>query len=457
MNKRLEDFKLYIKDKNVTVLGIGISNLPLIRFLVKLNAKVVAADKRSEADLGEIVRELDELGVTLKCGENYLADLEGDIIFKTPGMRFDIPELEAARKNASIVTSEMEVFFELCPGKIFAVTGSDGKTTTTTLIYNMLTAEGYKCRLGGNIGKPLLAETESMSQDEIAVLELSSFQLHTLKKSPNRAVVTNMSPNHLDWHKDYEEYKDAKKNICRYQTENDILVVNKTNAESLECASETKAAVRTFGYDKDCDVYCENGVIYAFGQEIMKKSDIKIPGEHNVQNYMTAIAAVGDMVKKETIVKVAREFGGVPHRIELVRIKDGVKYYNSSIDSSPNRTINTLRVFDKVILIAGGKDKGISYDALGESLAKKTKAIYLVGKTAPLIKASLENYSASHGGEGGDIPIKICQSYEEAVRESALRAKNGDVVLMSNASTSFDMFRNFEERGNLFKKLVNEL
>lgn len=456
MNKKLEEFKKNINNKNVTVLGIGISNLPLIRFLVKNGAVVTAADKRSEEDLGDAAKELKALGVTLKTGEGYLENLGGDVIFKTPGMRFDIPQLEAARENGSVVTSEMEVFFDLCPAKIFAVTGSDGKTTTTTLIYNMLTEGGYKCHLGGNIGKPLLPEIEEIGENDIAVLELSSFQLHTLRKSADRAVVTNMSPNHLDWHKDYEEYKDAKRNIYLHQNKDGILVVNKTNPESFECAKNAKGVVRTFGYDKQCDVYSENGSIYAFGKEIMKTTDIKIPGEHNVQNYMTAIAAVGDMVSSETIVKVAREFGGVPHRIELVRIKDGVKYYNSSIDSSPNRTINTLRVFDKVILIAGGKDKGIPYDDLGESLATKTSAIFLVGKTAGVIKAALDKYVAENG-VGGDIHVQICQSYEEAVKNAAEIANSGDIVLMSNASTSFDMFRNFEERGNLFKKLVNEL
>lgn len=456
MTSNLDAFKETIKNKNVTVLGVGISNLPLIRFLVRLGANVTAADKRSKSDLGAAAEELHSLGVELKTGEGYLNDLSGDYIFKTPGMRFDLPELLEAKSKGCIVTSEMEVFFELCPAKIIAVTGSDGKTTTTTLIYNILTEGGYKCHLGGNIGKPLLPEIESIGPDDIAVLELSSFQLHTMRKSPHIAVITNMSPNHLDWHKDYEEYKDAKRNIYLHQNTDDILVLNKTNADSYECRLGAKGRVRLFGCDEDCDVYSKDGAILAFGKEIMKTSDIKIPGEHNVQNYMTAIAAVGDMVNPEAIVKVAREFGGVPHRIELVRIKDGVRYYNSSIDSSPNRTINTLKVFDKVILIAGGKDKGIPYDDLGESLATKTSALFLVGKTAGVIKAALDKY-AEKTGVGGDIPVQICQSYEEAVKKAADTAKSGEVVLMSNASTSFDMFRNFEERGNLFKRLVNEL
>lgn len=455
MNDKLEEFKAEIKGKNVTVLGIGISNLPLIRFLVFQKANVTAADKRTEAELAGTASELKELGVSLKTGEGYMDELGGDYIFKTPGIRFDSPALLEAKKRGSIVSSEMEMFFKLCPAKIIAVTGSDGKTTTTTLISEILKRAGCRVHLGGNIGKPLLPEIESIGKDDIAVLELSSFQLHTMTQSPNVAVVTNVSPNHLDWHRDYREYIDAKRNIYLHQAPSDVLVVNKTNEMSHSFRTDAKGEVRTFGYDEDCTVYVKNKKMYAFGEEVMDTADIKIPGEHNVQNYMAALCAVGKGYSAQVRI-AAREFGGVPHRIELVRVKDGVRYYNSSIDSSPNRTINTLKVFDKVILIAGGKDKGIPYDELGESLATKTKAIFLVGKTAEVIKASLEKYTEKTG-VGGDIPVKICESYPQAVSLAHECAKAGDVVLMSNASTSFDMFRNFEERGNLFKKLVNEL
>lgn len=454
MNTKLEAFKAGIKDKNVTVLGIGVSNLPLIRFLAALGARVTAADKKPESDIAA-AGELKALGVTLKTGEGYLDDLGGDVIFKTPGIRFDTPRLLKAEEKGSLVTSEMEVFFELCPAKIVAVTGSDGKTTTTTLISEMLKKMGRTVHLGGNIGKPLLPEIEAIDPADAVVLELSSFQLHTMKKSPSVAVITNLSPNHLDWHKSYEEYKDAKRNIYLHQDKNGVLVVNKANEECYECRLGAKGQVRAFGYDRDCAVYAEDGAIYAFGERVMDASLIKIPGEHNVQNYMAAIAALGPECIPAAR-EVAAEFGGVPHRIELVREKDGVRYYNSSIDSSPNRTINTLKVFDKVILIAGGKDKGIPYDALGESLATRTKAVFLVGMTAGVIKEALDNYAAKTG-VGGDIPVKICESYEEAVSLAANYAKRGDAVLMSNASTSFDMFRNFEERGELFRSLVNNL
>lgn len=451
-----DSLKKYVNGKNISVVGIGISNMPLIRFLAENGAKVTACDKKEKELLGERAAELETLGVRLTCGEQYLDKLSGDIIFKTPGMRFDHPALEAARERGSIVTSEMEVFFEVCPSKIIAVTGSDGKTTTTTLIYKILTESGYTCHLGGNIGHPLLCDTDSIKSDDIVVLELSSFQLHTMKKSADVAVVTNISPNHLDMHKSYEEYIDAKKNIYRYQSADGILVVNKTNDKSLECADTARGKVRIFGYDSDCSVYEKDGALFAFGEKIMDVSEIKIPGEHNVQNYMAAIAAVYPLASKESIVHVARTFGGVEHRIEFVRELDGAKYYNSSIDSSPNRTINTLKVFDKVILIAGGKDKGIPYDALGEHLAKKTKHLVLIGKTAPIIKKSLDDY-VQKTGIGKDIKVDFCKTYDEAVSCARSAAAPGDVVLLSNASTSFDMFANFEERGNLFKSIVNSL
>lgn len=455
-NKKFNAFKKYVNGKNISVLGIGISNIPLIKFLCENGAHVTACDRKTEAELGETLSELLSLGVQLNLGENYLSNLSGELIFKTPGMRFDIPELENARKNGSIITSEMEVFFEVCPAKIIAVTGSDGKTTTTTLIYKILSQSGHKCHLGGNIGTPLLCSTDNISPDDIVVVELSSFQLHTMNKSADVAVVTNITPNHLDVHKSYEEYIDAKRNIYIHGDKNSVLVVNKTNEKSFECKKTAKGLVRAFGYDDSCDVYSENNSIYAFGKKLLDIADIKIPGEHNVQNYMTAIAATYPLYNEEAIRTVARTFGGVPHRIEFVRELDGVRYYNSSIDSSPNRTINTLKVFDKVILITGGKDKGIPYDEIGESLATKTKHIVLIGKTGPIIKEALDKY-VTRTGIGKDITTEFCTTYEEAVNAARKAANPGDVVLLSNASTSFDMFKNFEERGNLFKEIVNNL
>ena len=456
MNK-LDEFKHNVAGKNITVIGIGISNLPLIKYLVSLGANVTACDRRSAEDLGENYTELEKLGVKFNLGDGYLNNLSGDMIFKTPGMRYDVPELLKAKENGSIVTSEMEVFFEVCPSHIIAVTGSDGKTTTTTLIHKMMTDAGYKTWLGGNIGNPLLTDTEKMKENDWVILELSSFQLHTMRKSPEIAVITNISPNHLDMHKDYKEYIDAKKNIMLYQNEGDTLIVNADNQVTADIGKSANGAVKYFSRNGMADVYLDGNIIKRGIVEILNIKDIKIPGMHNVENYMAAIAAVSGLVSKEVIVNVAKTFGGVEHRIELVRTLDGVKYYNSSIDSSPNRTINTLRVFpNKVIMIAGGKDKGIPYDEIGPALAEHVKVLILIGATSDKIQEALDA-EINKTGNGKDIEVIRATSYEDAVNTARSQAHDGDVVLLSPASTSFDMFRNFEERGNLFKKIVNEL
>ena len=456
MNK-LDEFKYNVAGKNITVIGIGISNLPLIKYLVSLGANVTACDRRSAEDLGENYTELEKLGVKFNLGDGYLNNLLGDMIFKTPGMRYDVPELLKAKENGSIVTSEMEVFFEVCPSHIIAVTGSDGKTTTTTLIHKMMTDAGYKTWLGGNIGNPLLTDTEKMKENDWVILELSSFQLHTMRKSPEIAVITNISPNNLDMHKDYKEYIDAKKNIMLYQNEGDTLIVNADNQVTADIGKSASGAVKYFSRNGMADVYLDGNIIKRGIVEILNIKDIKIPGMHNVENYMAAIAAVSGLVSKDVIVNVAKTFGGVEHRIELVRTLDGVKYYNSSIDSSPNRTINTLRVFpNKVIMIAGGKDKGIPYDEIGPALAEHVKVLILIGATSDKIQEALDA-EINKTGNGKDIEVIRATSYEDAVNTARSKAHDGDVVLLSPASTSFDMFRNFEERGNLFKKIVNEL
>ena len=347
----------------------------------------------------------------------------------------------------------MEPFFEVCPSHIIAVTGSDGKTTTTTLIHKIMTKAGYKTWLGGNIGNPLLADTDKMSENDWVILELSSFQLHTMKKSPEIGVITNLSPNHLDWHKDYAEYIEAKTNIFTHMSRENTIVLNADNADCAALLPLAHEKVVMFARKKKATVWLDGDIIRYGSEEILNINDIKIPGMHNVENYMAAIAAVHGLVDAETIQEVAKEFGGVEHRIELVRTLDGVRYYNSSIDSSPNRTINTLNVFpEKVIMISGGKDKGIPYDAVGPAIADHVKTLILIGATSEVIYGALKKT-----GRENEVETIFVKSYEEAVNTAKDKAKSGDVVLLSPASTSFDMFRNFEERGNLFKKLVNEL
>jgi len=344
----------------------------------------------------------------------------------------------------------MQVFFQLCPCTILAVTGSDGKTTTTTLISEMLKAEGKQVWLGGNIGTPLLSKVKEMKPEDYAVVELSSFQLMDMTRSPHRALITNLAPNHLDVHKDMQEYVDAKKNIFRFQCEDGILVVNGDN--EITNAFVGNGVTRKFSRKGTAYVNLQDGYICRESQRILDTKDILIPGIHNVENYMAAIAMVDGLVADETIRSVAKTFGGVEHRIELVRVKDGVRFYNDSIASSPSRTIAGLRSFgEKVILIAGGYDKHIPYDVLGPEICTHVKKLFLCGATAPQIRAAVENCPMERP------EITDCGKFEAAVLAAAGAAEAGDVVLMSPASASFDEFKNFMVRGDFFKKLIMEL
>ncbi|MBQ7063742.1 MAG: UDP-N-acetylmuramoyl-L-alanine--D-glutamate ligase [Firmicutes bacterium] len=456
----LERFKAFAGGRTVSVIGIGVSNRPLIDMLLAAGAHVVARD-RNPVDHPE---ELTSRGVKLLTGPDYLSDLHEELIFKTPGMRFDIPELMEARAQGSLVTSEMEVFFALCPTKrTIAVTGSDGKTTTTTLIAKMLQAGGYKVFLGGNIGNPLLPQVGEIGPDDFVVLELSSFQLHTMRQSPHIAVMTNITPNHLDVHKSYQEYIDAKRNIYLYQGPDDTLILNRGNAVTASFAPEAAGRVLDFSYEGSTDngIMLDHGVLTLVREGVhmplFPAEDIVIPGHHNVENYMAAILAVSPYVPPEAMADVARTFGGVEHRLQLIRTLDGVRYYNSSIDSSPNRTIAALSVFkQKIILICGGKDKGIPYDDLASPLLEHVKMLLLTGYTAPKIEKALLDECARRGIEN-PIPIYHYDEYPDLVRAAHDLAQPGDIVLLSPASTSFDRFKNFMERGNTFARLVNEL
>lgn len=464
MNKKLEQFKKDIRNKKVAVLGIGISNTPLIKYLAALGVDITAFDKSEESELKPVIEAFKGLNIKYSLGKHYLDNLNDfDIIFKTPKIRFDIPELVSERERGAVITSEMEVFCDLCPSKIFAVTGSDGKTTITTIIYLILKEQGYKCWLGGNIGTPLLERIDEINETDMVVLELSSFQLHTMKNRFNTAVVINVSPNHLDVHKSMEEYTEAKKNIYIYQTEDDTVVLNYDNDMTRSFGRESKGRVIYFSRTQSIDegMTVEDGtVVYKTKdsrQAVMKTEDILLPGVHNIENYLAAAAATIGYVKSEAIRKVASTFNGVEHRNEHVRDVGGVRFYNDSIGSSPTRTIATISAFkQKVILIAGGYDKNIPYDDMGETIAEKVKCLILIGQTAPLIEKALKDETAK-SGRGSDISIIKCSSLDEAVKKAYEHAVENDIILLSPASASFGMFRNFEERGSLFKEIVNKL
>ena len=454
-----EEFLDSLQNKTVAVIGIGVSNTPLLELLLAEGIRVTACDKRSREQMGEQAEHLEQLGCELHLGADYLKDLDADVIFRTPGLRPDVPEIAACVDRGAVLTSEMEVFFEVCPCTIIAVTGSDGKTTTTTIIAELLKAAGRRVWVGGNIGHPLLCEADGMLATDYAVLELSSFQLMTMKHSPHIAVVTNLAPNHLDVHRDMAEYVAAKENIFRHQSGEDVAVFNADNDITAEQSRRAPGRARLFSrQDEVADgVFLRGDAIIARhdGRErqIMTTADIKLPGVHNVENYLAAIAAVDGMVSDETIRDFAREFGGVEHRIELIRTRKGVRWYNDSIASSPSRTIAGLKSFkEKVILIAGGKDKGISYDDLGPVVNDHVKLLLLCGATAGVIRRSVEQADNYNGLEILDV-----KDYHEVVAIADSRAVEGDVVILSPASTSFDRFANFMERGRVFKDIVNQL
>ena len=457
---RLDCYFEQLKGKRVLVLGVGVSNRPLVRLLLHYGIDVTCCDKAPREKLDQEVLELEAQGAKLHLGEGYLEDLSGDVVFRTPGLHPDTPQLRALRDSGAVITSEMEAFFAVCPAQIIAVTGSDGKTTTSTLISELLKKQGFRVWLGGNIGTPLLDRADEMQQEDYVVLELSSFQLMYFPYSPHTAVITNLSPNHLDIHKDMEEYVRAKENLYLHQTAQDILILNRDNAITHSFAERAKGTVLEFSRQTEPErgVFLRDGVIWRKGErteKLLEQSDILLPGIHNVENYMAAILAVGDRVSAETIRAVAQSFGGVEHRIEFVREKDGVRYFNDSIASSPTRTIAGLRSFrQKLILIAGGYDKHVPFEPLGPEIVEHVKTLILTGATAPKIEAAVlaaPNYTP------GSPKILHEEDFYEAVRLASRVAKPGDVVILSPAGPAFDKFKNFMVRGNEFKKTVMEL
>ena len=457
----LREYVDSIKDKRIAVIGIGVSNTPLIELLLNNGCDVTACDKRSFLDLGETGVRLEALGCKWKLGEDYLKDLDHDIIFRTPGlMPFD-PNLEAAKKRGSLLTSEMELFFALCPCRVIAVTGSDGKTTTTTIISELLKAAGYRVHLGGNIGHPLLCEVPEIQPEDFAVLELSSFQLHSMSCRPDVAVITNISPNHLDKHKDFQDYIDAKAAIFLRQRAEDKLVLQMDDGHAPYYAAMAPGRIAYFCNGKVGEEGCfrEGDSIFRLHngkrEEIMRRSEIKLPGEHNVLNYLAAFEATSGLVPADVCRSVAMSFGGVEHRLELVREKDGVKYINDSIGSSPSRTIAGLRAMTvKPIVLCGGYDKHIPFEPLGDALCRMAKRVFLTGDTAVKIKDAIVN-SPEFPGSG--LTFEMHEDFTENVLAAASVAEEGDVVLFSPACASFDRFRNFAERGEAFKKIVNSL
>ena len=461
MNRKAQRFFENLAGKTAAFCGYGRSNnLSIIRMFCENGAAVTVRDKRSREQLGEDADKIEACGARLILGEEYLSHLTEDMIFRTPGMKFDLPELQQAREAGSAVLSEMELFFELCPCRIYAVTGSDGKTTTTSILSELWKAAGKRVHLGGNIGRALLPDIGEIGEDDVVVVELSSFQLISMRKSADVAVVTNLSPNHLDMHKDMQEYVDAKKNVFLHQSAFGRVVLNADNDITRSFAPLARGEVRFFSRkeksargawaDENGDIRVGNGPV------ILNEKEILIPGLHNVENYLAAFSAVAGEIAPEICAKVAKSFTGVEHRAELTRVYRGVRYYNDSIASSPTRTEKgMLSLFpQKIILLAGGYDKHIPYDHLGEVIPKKVKILILMGATAGRIEEAVKK--ASDYSEGNPAIYRV-NDMEEAVSLAFSLAKEGDIVSLSPASASFDLYKDFEERGRHFKALVAKL
>lgn len=460
-NEKLEEFNNFLDEKQVAIIGMGVSNIPLLDYFYDKNAKVTVFSTNALSD--EIMAKINKYRYEVELGEDNLSRLKGfDIIFRSPSALPTKHEFQSAVKKGAILTSEIEMVLKLAPCKIIGVTGTEGKTTTTSLIYEICKKAGYNCFLGGNIGKPIFTKINQMKPEDIVILELSSFQLMGMTVSPNIAVVTNVFPDHLNVHKSYEEYQDAKKSIFRNQTEEGIVILNKDNEITEKFADEVKGKTIFFSSTKKL----KNGYVYdredgfikkctdGKCEKILNKNDIKLRGVHNYENICSALAATETVASKEAQIEAVKNFKGVEHRLEFVREIDGVKYYNDSIGTSPASTIAGLNAFDEnIILLAGGSDKGLDYKEIGEVIAKKVGTLILTGPTAQKIEEATKQALS----EEKSIEIIHTNNLEESVKVAKEKAKEGDIVLLSPASASFDAFKNFEERGNYYKTLVNNL
>ena len=457
------EFFRWVKGKKIAFIGVGVTNTDCIRLFAKKGAEVSVLDRKSREQLGALADEFEQSGIRLVLGDGYLDGLTGyDAVFRAPGMYFHHPALEKARQEGAVITSEMELFFRLCPCKTYAGRGSDGKTTTTTLIAEMLKASGKKVYKGGNIGRALLPVVEEVSSDDAAVVELSSFQLISMRQSPDVAVITNVAPNHLDVHRDMQEYIDSKKNLILHQDGFSRTVLNRDNAITRDMTGLVRGELLTFSrqeaprfgaYLRQDGMLCMR--CHGAETEILPMEQIQLPGLHNVENFLAAYSAVWGDVPVEIMARTAREFGGVEHRMELVRELGGVKWYNDSIGTSPTRTIAGLKAFgQKIILIAGGYDKKIPYEPLAPYLCEKVSHLILMGATGPKIQQALE---ACPDYDGQHPALHWAESMEQAVQTADGLAGSGDIVALSPASASFDLYPNFEKRGEHFKRLVAAL
>ena len=473
VNQKLEEFERYIRNRKVAIIGLGVSNIPLIDYFTEKGSIVTVFDNRKVEEIDEnILEKIQEKGINYSFGENSLVNLVGfDLIFRAPSCRPDTPELYAEAVRGAIITTEIEMLIELCPGLVIGVTGTNGKTTTASLIYEIVKEKGYECYLGGNIGIPLFTKVGEMSPNCVCVLELSSFQLMDIKISPQIAVITNISPNHLDVHKSYEEYIDCKKNIFRFQDKEGLVILNYDNEVTKPMVSEVNGKLNYFSVKNKLDdgVIFDNGILKncvdGIRRHILTIDDaISLKGMHNYENICAAIAATSLLVEPEIQARAITKFTGVEHRLEFVKTVNGVKWYNDSIGTTPTRTIAGLNAFEEpIVLIAGGYDKNLDYEVIAKPILKKACGLVLIGETADKIQEAVEKQLELNRNDPmkcklvTELPIYKCNNLEEAVNKANEIANENEIVLFSPASASFDMFKNFAERGEKFKELVNKL
>ncbi|MBI4553885.1 MAG: UDP-N-acetylmuramoyl-L-alanine--D-glutamate ligase, partial [Candidatus Latescibacteria bacterium] len=433
--------------QRVTIMGLGLfsGGVSTARFFAVAGATVTVTDLKPEAVLRRSMDDLRGLPIRFVLGEHHEEDfIQTDLVVVSPAVNDDSPYLRLARQHGVPLTTEMNLVFERCPARIIGITGSNGKTTTTCLIGAILRAFDDRTRVGGNIGRSLLEEIDDVPPDTTVVLELSSFQLKRLAwigRSPHVSAVTNLSPNHLDWHGTFEDYADSKQQIIRSQKEDDIAVLNADDARLRDWATVCRSQVFWFSLEREVErgaCLRRNTVVFRHeGREewVCDIRDLQIPGRHNVANVLAAVAAAAAYgVPARTILAAVTTFRGVAHRLEFVAELDGVRYYDDSACTTPESTIIALRALDApIILIAGGYDKHVEFDELAAEIVQRTKAAVLIGKTAGRLEAVITQR------RNGDSPAIVhCGSLKDAVDQSRALAQPGDVVVLSPACASYD-------------------
>jgi UDP-N-acetylmuramoylalanine--D-glutamate ligase len=445
-----------LQNKRVLVVGLGKSGVASALFLKTHGARVTVSDTKSGDDLRNEIPTLLDHGITVETGGHGERTFrEQDLIVVSPGVPVDAPLLVRARALGETVIGEIELAARFLPGPIVAITGSNGKTTTTTLTGEILAAGGLPVLVGGNIGTPAISLAEHAKPESVIVLEVSSFQLETIQSfHPKVAVVLNVTPDHLDRHRTLENYVDAKARIFENQRGDDFAVLNADDPTCAAMAERTKARVYWFSRQKEVKqgVWVREGnIVFRNGtqqREVMQVSEIPLRGAHNLENVLAAVCAAVLMgCSPDKIRDAVRQFKAVEHRLEFVTTIRGVDYYNDSKATNVDATIKALESFPANIhLILGGKDKGSDYAVLNDLLRQRVKRVYTIGAAAAKIESQIK-----------DVEVVHAETLESALRRANAVAQAGDVVLLAPACASFDQFKNYEERGRVFKEIVQSL